>query len=103
MLSAVDGRDALRVMAKHHGQIDLVISDLMMPKMGGKELFQALRKSGTCPPFLFVSGYSEDTANDLRNAGDDIEFINKPWVTRQFMDCVDRMVTAGAKVPALAE
>lgn len=103
VVSAADGRDALDVIDAHRGKIELVISDLLMPRMGGRELLAELRASGElCPPFLFVSGYSVDTASDLLATAGEVEFMNKPWETRQFIARVEAMMEAHARIPSFA-
>lgn len=57
VLTAANGREALEIIGQHNGAIDLVLSDLVMPEMGGVELYQELmvRKIGT--KVVFMTGY----------------------------------------------
>ena len=55
-LTAVDGKDALETLAKHK-DICLVLSDVVMPEMGGKELLEILRQRGDSIPFILMTGH----------------------------------------------
>ncbi|HKJ93814.1 MAG TPA: ATP-binding protein, partial [Longimicrobiales bacterium] len=75
---AEDGRQALDIL-KAEGAVDLVISDVIMPRLGGTELFQVLERSGHDFRFLFTSGY---TGAELDQAGASVpmsHFLPKPW------------------------
>jgi PAS domain S-box-containing protein len=65
VLQASDGASALELMDRH-GQPDLVLTDLMMPGIGGTELARRLRQRWPALPILFMSGYSVE---DLRLQG----------------------------------
>jgi PAS domain S-box-containing protein len=65
VLQASDGAAALALVG-HHGQPDLVLTDLMMPGIGGTELARRLKARWPNLPVLFMSGYS---AEDLRRQG----------------------------------
>ncbi len=57
VLVARDGRAALDVMAAQGARVDLVVSDVVMPGMGGIALFRALREAGWQTPVLFLTGH----------------------------------------------
>ena len=65
VLQASDGASALEVVARH-GPPHLVLTDLLMPEIGGAELARRLRERWPALPILFMSGYS---AEDLRRQG----------------------------------
>jgi DNA-binding response OmpR family regulator len=79
VLVAEEGHIALELFRSHAGSVDLVITDVVMPRMGGRALHDRLRGEGHTVPFLFTSGY---TARDVReNATLDpgAPFLHKPW------------------------
>ena len=78
VLQASDGAAALNVMERH-GQPDLVLTDLMMPGIGGAELARRLREGWPTLPILFMSGYSIDHLR--REEAGDYEgiLIQKPF------------------------
>ena len=64
VLDAANGKEALAVLEAHRGQIDLVLSDMVMPDMGGIALFQTLRQNGWALPMILISGHPLDRVND---------------------------------------
>jgi CheY-like chemotaxis protein len=82
VLTATNGQDALRVAQENRGQpISLVITDVVMPRMGGKVMAEWLKISYPQLKVLFTSGYTENSiAHDgLLDPG--IEFLPKPYST----------------------
>jgi len=79
VIEAVDGEDALAKQRGHAGTIRLVLSDVLMPKLNGPELYRAAREIDPRMRFLFTSGYSEgDIAmRSLLEPG--VPFVAKPW------------------------
>jgi len=77
VLEARQGKEALVLYERHQQDIALVLSDWIMPEMGGRELVQALRARGLNGPVLIVSGHPPDPlAGDLQAAG--IVWLQKP-------------------------
>jgi two-component system, cell cycle sensor histidine kinase and response regulator CckA len=60
VLEARNGAEALEYMKEHPGSVDMVITDVVMPEMGGRELAQNLVGSEPDLPVLFMSGYTGD-------------------------------------------
>jgi signal transduction histidine kinase len=88
VLTAMDGQDALRQYSQYDNQIDLVISDVVMPKMGGTRLYEQLSAAGRPPKILFTSGY---TAKDFRVSGaldPSLPFLHKPWSVTEMLQKV---------------
>ncbi|MCC7450849.1 MAG: response regulator [Anaerolineae bacterium] len=68
VMQASNGRDALTLISSGQYPVDLVISDLVMPEMGGAELCAELRQRGNAVPIIVMTGYSsEETMNKLRS------------------------------------
>jgi PAS domain S-box-containing protein len=79
VIVAEDGEAALQLYRQHRDQIDLVISDLVMPKLGGRQLVEAMRSEGSDVQVLFTSGYSTDTVNGAGDLQPGVAFLQKPW------------------------
>jgi two-component system cell cycle sensor histidine kinase/response regulator CckA len=79
VVEASNGEEALRVSRAHPGQIDLMVTDVVMPKMGGPTLAQWLADERPNMKVLFVSGYAENTV--LRHGKIDVatRFLQKPF------------------------
>jgi PAS domain S-box-containing protein len=85
---AVNGNDALARFEERSRKIDLVISDVVMPKLGGAGLYKKLSAGGDPPKILFTSGY---TAKDFRTSGaidPSLPFLHKPWSVNELLDKV---------------
>jgi PAS domain S-box-containing protein len=79
VFEAADGVEALELSRRHEGVIDLLVTDVVMPRMGGRELALALLAERPRLRVLFISGYTDD-AGDLREvAGDAGDFLQKPF------------------------
>jgi CheY-like chemotaxis protein len=79
VLLAADGEEALEVFRRREREIDLILSDLVMPRLGGRQFYEALKERGKDPRILFTSGYS---AQDVRAGSGflrDVPFLHKPW------------------------
>jgi PAS domain S-box-containing protein len=79
VLLAEDGEQALSLYLTHPEAVDMVLTDLVMPRMGGRELFERVRATGSTLPFLFASGYTRSDAEAADQLGVDAPFIQKPW------------------------
>ena len=77
VLEGSDGNEALQVI-RSHSKIDLLLTDLVMPGMGGRELVRVLRSEGRAIPTLYMSGYTKDAV--MRSELDpDIMVVEKPF------------------------
>jgi CheY-like chemotaxis protein len=100
VLVAANGQDALHVVHQHEGSpIRLVITDVIMPLMGGKVMADWLKAAYPDLKFLFTSGYTDDaiSAHGVLTAG--VEFLPKPF-TPATLACKVRAMLAERKHPA---
>jgi PAS domain S-box-containing protein len=79
VIAAADGREALQAVTARGARADLVVTDIVMPRMSGRELVDALRKPLPALRALFISGYTDDSgvrhgALDARSS-----FLQKPF------------------------
>ena len=79
VLGAPNGREALRLVREHPGRIDLVITDVVMPEMGGRELSETLRHVQPSINILFMSGYMDRERDATELVPCDHAFIEKPF------------------------
>jgi CheY-like chemotaxis protein len=80
LLEAPDGEDALRVGSAHSTPIDLLVTDVVMPKMSGPELAERLQKVHPEMQVLYISGYTDDAIVRHRIVADGVAFLHKPFV-----------------------
>src|SRR5271155_2436276 len=79
VLIAVDGNEALQMAANYPDPIHLLVTDLVMPNIGGRELAQRLTPQRPAMKVLFMSGYSEDSAMDIEETGASALILQKPF------------------------
>jgi two-component system, cell cycle sensor histidine kinase and response regulator CckA len=79
VLEAADGEEALRLSAEYRSPIDLVVTDVMMPGMDGREMVARLRETRASVGVLFMSGYAREANMRPDIFGQDDLFIQKPF------------------------
>ncbi len=79
ILEAADGIEALQVTEQHHGEIDLLLTDVVMPRMNGPEL--AIRLVNLYPQIkvIYMSGYTEYAKDNHKLAGSEKVMLQKPF------------------------
>ncbi|MFI5229342.1 MAG: response regulator [Gemmatimonadales bacterium] len=101
--AARNGVDALEQMRINNDVVDVVVTDMVMPEMGGREMVQHLRRR--CPdlPVLYITGYNDDSqmVEELRTS--DARLLEKPFTAIGLAEAVaDVAEAAVAKRPPLA-
>lgn len=81
VFEASNGEEGLRMAQQHEGKIDLVLTDVVMPVMGGKEMADALRADYPHTKVLFTSGYTEDALDFHGVLRPGLIFLQKPYMT----------------------
>jgi PAS domain S-box-containing protein len=99
VLQASDGKEALDVFEKHTAEIDLCLLDVVMPKMGGKAVYDVLRQQHPHLPFLFSSGYSMDAIHTGFVLKEGIELIQKPYAPEALLRRVRHVLDTAPKGP----
>ena len=100
VLEAKNGTDALAIATEYKGPIDLMITDVVMPQMGGAKLAGELSSERATRKVLFVSGYAEATVQ--RHGAIDVttRFLQKPFSLRTLAHKIREVLDSD--VPALA-
>ncbi len=88
VLKATTGVEALDVLAAHGEQIDLVISDVMMPEMDGPKLLQQMRKTLPEMKVIFISGYAEEALRRDLAEDESFMFLPKPFSLKDLASAV---------------
>jgi len=96
VLAAKDGAEAIEICQRTPGQIHLVLSDIMMPRVSGLQLRE--RAATLCPDakFLFMSGYSEEIVENLWAQG--CAFLEKPFLPDELVGKVRELLKGDAPV-----
>jgi PAS domain S-box-containing protein len=94
VLEAHDGEEAVRVAAEYGGAIDLLITDVVMPRRGGRQTAEALCRARPRVRVLFMSGYTDDAV--VRNGvfHDRVHFLQKPFTPAALADKVREVLDA---------
>ncbi|MEO5820543.1 MAG: ATP-binding protein, partial [Vicinamibacteraceae bacterium] len=95
VLQACHGEEALEVARAHSGAIELVVSDVVMPIMGGPALVQRLRIERPHIKVLFVSGYTDDAIVRQGVLEPGVEFLQKPFALAALARRIREILGAG--------
>jgi len=102
ILEASSGQAALEAMQQHAGPIDLVLCDVVMPAMGGRELERELARTHPGVPVLFMSGFAAEEVVDRGLLDPGRDFISKPFTPdalaqkiRETLDALPRAAPRG--------
>jgi CheY-like chemotaxis protein len=79
VLQAGNGLEALAVSDQHLGNLDIVVTDIVMPRMGGVEMVERLKPKRANLAVIFMSGYTEVAALENAKIGSDSILLNKPF------------------------
>ena len=81
VLLASDGDQALRLASEHRGQVDLLLTDVMMPGMSGPRLAARFSELAPDVPVVFMSGYPEDALAEVQGLHLESDFVAKPFTS----------------------
>jgi two-component system cell cycle sensor histidine kinase/response regulator CckA len=79
VVEAKDGDEALAAWEHYQGQIDVVITDMVMPNMSGKKLVERLRLLKPKVKIIYISGYESSLIFANNQFGPDVAFLQKPF------------------------
>ena len=79
VLAASDGAAALDIAARYDGEIHLVLTDVIMPKLGGRELGERLAVFRPHAHVLYMSGYAEHATNQRTSFAGGATLLQKPF------------------------
>lgn len=104
VLEAGDGAEVLEVMERCGDSVDLLLLDVIMPRMNGYQALSVVRENYPDVPCVFLSGYSGDILVRKANISDDFEYLSKPIMpdkliaaVRSALDCRQSGVISRAK------
>ena len=79
VLKAGDGKEALEMFKAHQNDIDLILTDIVMPRVGGFDLAGSIRQLNHNVPIIFVTGYDKDQVMSSENQIQYTDIIGKPF------------------------
>jgi CheY-like chemotaxis protein len=92
VLEAANGQDALALCREHAQRVELLITDVLMPQMGGRELVERLQTQGHDMKVLYVSGYTDDTTIYSGELPAGTAFLQKPFTLGSLLDKVKEVL-----------
>ena len=101
VLAAESPAEAIRRSREHHGGIDLLLTDVVMPDMNGRELSRRVQEMRPGIRCLFMSGHAAGILAQHGVLGSSVHFIHKPFTARALMDKVrEAMQVSSGPAPA---
>ncbi len=93
VMTAKDGYEGVEIYMQNKQKIDLVISDIGMPRMGGEETFKKIKAINPSVKFVFISGFLEiDKKQELEKRGIS-GFIQKPFKAQDMLQLINKIFT----------
>lgn len=92
MLLASGGKEGIKIYADKKNIIDLVILDMIMPEMGGKETFKKLKEINPDVKILISSGYSKDSHEEVILDAGEAGFIQKPYNINEIAEIIKEIL-----------
>jgi CheY-like chemotaxis protein len=95
VLEAADGREAVLLFEKRHEEIHLVLMDLTMPYMDGREAAECMHAVNPEVPVILSSGFDELEAYDRLRGDNVVGFLPKPYQVHQFQEVLLKALDRG--------
>jgi CheY-like chemotaxis protein len=95
VLYAVDGAEAIEMLDRHAGAVDLVLTDVVMPRLTGYEVAERLRSRYPQVQFIFMSGYVERRP-DIDGGDTAAMFLEKPFTTDDLLTAIRQLLDRSA-------
>ena len=92
VVEAQNGVEALEVWAQRGPDVSLIVTDVVMPQLGGRELVRRLRDQGETVPVLFISGYAEGATPERTDDTGRSVFLAKPFDIEVFVRLVTELI-----------
>ena len=102
VVAATDGDEALRLYGELGGGVAALVTDLVMPGLGGRELAEEIRTRDADLPIVFMSGYTDDPLDPEVDLADDTAFLQKPFSPKALVATVLELTSPrgrNARVP----
>jgi len=96
VIVAEDGVEALKVAGNHAGPIDLLLTDIVMPNLGGPELALQLRRARSTLKVIYSSGYTDRGLEEIKQGLPGANFLQKPFSVAELKRKVREVLDTGA-------
>lgn len=92
VIEAADGQDAVEKFKQYKDEIQLLILDVVMPKMNGKEAYEEIRRMSPDIKAIFTSGYTADVILKKKVLEEDVIFISKPILPDKLLSRIREVI-----------
>jgi CheY-like chemotaxis protein len=92
VITATDGVDAITVAAGYEGTIDLLLTDVIMPQMLGKEAAEKIQQDRPGIRVLYMSGYAQPILASQGRLDPDVTLLDKPFTERELLNKVNEVL-----------
>jgi len=97
VIEASNGEEALSRSRAHPGEIQLLVTDMVMPGMGGRQVAEALERQRPRVRVLYLSGYTENAIGQRGALGSELPFLQKPFTMEALLHKVRQVLDQPAK------
>jgi PAS domain S-box-containing protein len=97
VLAAADGAEAIDLFKRHAEEVDLLVIDAVMPKLGGRETYECISAMRPGIPALFCSGYSADVLEPGFALGPDVQLLQKPYSSEELCRRIQNLLRAAGR------
>ena len=95
VLTAANGAEAITAASSYQGTIDLLLTDVIMPQMLGREAAEKIQRTRPDIRVLYMSGYAQPVLASEGRLDPDVTLLDKPFTERELLDKVSATI-AGA-------
>jgi hypothetical protein len=95
VLEASRGEEAINLCRENHSQIDLLLTDVVMPELSGAELAKQIKALRPTIRVLFMSGYTDEAIVHHGIVDSDVQFIQKPFSPPSLARKIREVLDAG--------
>jgi len=99
VISAENGVKALDELERHHGPVDLLLTDVVMPEMNGKDLYTRINQQYPDMKVLYMSGYTDEVIDHHGILDEGTDFISKPFTARMLVSRVQEVLNRSDEGP----
>ena len=96
VVEAADGTDALAMVQRMHGTVDVLVTDIKMPHMTGIELVRAVKNEYPGIPVVYISG--ESLREELHNPRTRVAFLQKPFGPGAILSAIRTVIAPACAV-----
>ena len=93
VIEATNGEEALSIVSKLKPTVDLLVTDVVMPKISGPELVKALGEMGYHPKVIYISAYPKDHLSRETDLGSGKMFLQKPFLPSELARAIREVLT----------